>query len=804
MPIGRIGTDFIVDTTTTGNQGSPRIAALADGRIVVTWQSDDTGDLSLGCVRARIYNADGTAAGDDFLIDRIFDPSATGNQVAPSVAAFADGRFVATWQSQDSGDGSLGCVRARLFNADGTAIGNDFIVDTSTAGVQSAPDITVLTDGRFVVTWTSDDPGDGSGNCLRARIFNSDGTATGNDFIVDSTTDNNVFIPAVTALANGRFTVTWSSSDNGDGSGSCERARLYNANGSAAGNDYLIDSTGFGSQIGGDATETADGRIVYTWWSLDPGDGSSSCIRARIYASDGTAVGNDFILDTSTFGSQQEPGIAALADGRYVIAWPSFDGGDGSGSCIRARMYNLDGTPSGNDFVVNTIGTGNQFNPTIAAQGNDRFVISWNSFDAGDGSGSCVRSQVFDASVFSGTVGDDIYHGASFGDAITGGQGGDTLYGEGGNDRISGDSGNDSLLGGDGNDTLYGGADNDTLLGGNGDDLLIGGTGNDTIDGGAGIDTAVYSTTRAGATITRNANGSTAINAGADGIDTLSNVEWAQFSDARVWLGNPVKHDFNGDGRSDILWRATNGDVYLWSFGAGLVHPGTDLGIVPTNYSIAGTGDLNGDGKVDALWRSDTGDVYLWNSANGGIGTPGGLTGNDIGIVPLSYTVAALADFNGDGKADVLRRVDTGDVYLWNSSGGGIGSVGGFNGIDLGIVPLSYQIAAAADFNGDGKADVLWRSDTGDVYLWNSTGGGIGTTNGLNGIDLGIVPLDYRIAGTGDFNNDVRADILFRSTSSGDAYLWSSASGGIGAPGGFTGVDLGIVPTNYATQIGFA
>ena len=66
------------------------------------------------------------------------------------------------------------------------------------------------------------------------------------------------------------------------------------------------------------------------------------------------------------------------------------------------------------------------------------------------------------------------------------------------------------------------------------------------------------------------------------------------------------------------------------------------------------------------------------------------------------------------------------------------------------------------------------------------------------------MPLDYKIAGTGDFNNDGKADILFRSTSSGDAYLWSSASGGIGAPGGFTGVDLGIVPTNYATQIGFA
>ena len=93
------------------------------------------------------------------------------DQIAPAVEELPDGRFVVTWYSVDPGDGSGTCIRARLYNANGAAAGNDFIVNTTTTNSQSDPAVTALTDGRFVVTWQSGDLGDGSDTCIRGRIF---------------------------------------------------------------------------------------------------------------------------------------------------------------------------------------------------------------------------------------------------------------------------------------------------------------------------------------------------------------------------------------------------------------------------------------------------------------------------------------------------------------------------------------------------------------------------------------------------------------------------------------------------------
>jgi hypothetical protein len=63
MPIGRIGTDFIVNSTGTSAQEDLAITALADGRFVMTWQSLDTGDGDSSCVRASLFDADGNGGG---------------------------------------------------------------------------------------------------------------------------------------------------------------------------------------------------------------------------------------------------------------------------------------------------------------------------------------------------------------------------------------------------------------------------------------------------------------------------------------------------------------------------------------------------------------------------------------------------------------------------------------------------------------------------------------------------------------------------------------------------------------------
>ena len=89
-------------------------------------------------------------------------------------------------------------------------------------------------------------------------------------------------------------------------------------------------------------------------------------------------------------------------------------------------------------------------------------------------------------------------------------------YGEGGNDRLQGGSRPNILIGGDGNDTLTGGA------------------GDDTLDGGPGSDTAVFSHPRSEYVVTSLVAGFQV--AGVDGVDTLTNIEFAAFADGTIAL----------------------------------------------------------------------------------------------------------------------------------------------------------------------------------------------------------------------------------------------------------------------------
>src|SRR5262249_26043566 len=68
-------------------------------------------------------------------------------------------------------------------------------------------------------------------------------------------------------------------------------------------------------------------------------------------------------------------------------------------------------------------------------------------------------------------------------------------------------------------------------------------------------------------------------------------------------VGRAVNRDFNGDSRSDILWRHSSGLVYQWLLNGTSVTGTGSPGSVSLEWAIVGVGDFNGDGKADILWR---------------------------------------------------------------------------------------------------------------------------------------------------------------------------------------------------------
>jgi len=458
MPIAFVGSEFLVNSTTASDQIDPHICVLSDGRIVVTYDSyDSPGDGTLvPCVRVRILDPlnPGTAP-NDFIAET----TTPGQQFDNEVTALHDGRFFVTWRSNDTEQ-----LRGRIFDAgDPGSADDDFLISTTASTFELEPSATMLTDGRFIVAWRSHDTVESSPPCIRARIFNADGTSAADDFIVNTTEESQQLTPSLTPLPGGGFVAVWASDDT-DGSSPLKiRARVFDSDGNGS-DDFLVNTTETNLYVSPSVSALADGRFMVVWQSTDTGDGDEDCIRGRIFNADGTPVGDDFIVNSTAEGDQEEVSVTALADGRFVVMWDSHDSAEGVGNadCARARIVNADGTLNGDDFIINTTPGGSQETPRATALADGRFVAVWGSGDGQEvASTFAVRAQVFDPKIFTGTADADVWKGGNLVDQISGDLGADVLSGLAGNDMVDGAAGADTLTGGLGKDLLTGGTEAD-------------------------------------------------------------------------------------------------------------------------------------------------------------------------------------------------------------------------------------------------------------------------------------------------------------------------------------------------------
>ena len=766
-------TEFLVNTTVTNNQFEPTITALADGRFVVAWSdlSLSGGDTSGFAIRAQVFNADGSLSGGEFLVNTAvtndqFQPTLTALADGRFAVAWAD-------SSLSGGDTSV-AIRAQVFNADGSRSGAEFLVNTTVTNGQTQPTITALADGRFVVAWTdpSKTSGDTSFTAIRAQVFNADGSPSGAEFLVNTTVTNGQTQPTITALVDGRFVVAWtdSSFSGGDTSGSAIRAQVFNVDGSPSGAEFLVNTTVTNSQFGSTITALVDGRFVVAWtdFSQSGGDNSIGAIRAQMFNADGSPSGGEFLVNTTVAFDQSDPTIIALVDGRFVVAWTDFSqsGGDTSGTALRAQVFDADGGRSGGEFLVNTTVTGSQFEPAITALADGRFAVAWT--DSSSGTGSDIRGQIFDpreaAVVLNGTLAADQYLGTIFGDVMRGSFGDDMLSGAAGDDVLAGEWGNDTVAGGAGNDRISGDDGDDSLTGGNGSDILDGGLGNDTLNGGVGADAMIggagndrYVVDLAGDLIVEAAGVAggvdtvTSVNRDLD-LNLYANVENATLlgtadlqalgSNANnVLLGNSGANFMNAGGGADKLFGGDGADQLEGSTGNDTLTGGLGVDII-----------LGGDND-DTIVITE-GDLVGAEIYDGELGTDTILLTKVTAFSTFDFGTATLSGVENL----VLGGVPTGsvDVFLTASQAAGFVLITGSSStLNQDSVTIQMGVSTSLDLSGLTFANFTGPSDsvtiTGDGDAEGILGSGLGETiNGLAGADTlnGGAGNDILIGGT--------------------------------------------------------
>jgi Ca2+-binding RTX toxin-like protein len=798
---------FRANGMTLGEQFDHEVTLLANGGFVVSWVDHSfTSEDSTG-VRARIYDANGAPVGNDVRVNT----TTVGAQEWLGIAGLAGGGFVVAWYDEVSTG-----ILAQIFNDAGDAVGTEFRVETSTAAQQTSPVVTALSTGGFVVSWNdfSTEVGDADAPSIQAQVFDSTGNRIGDQFLVNSVTAGDQYGPGMVGLSGGGFAVYWVTQPNEQSfseldikvqtfaapAGPAPIAHLdhqgtaadetvegtvgHDRLNGAGGNDTLNGGAGDDQLDGGDETDTANGgagtdTLVVSW-----GDAATAVVSSALTANAGggfdgsiaatgrgtaftsierfwitTGAGNDDIRtgsgdDVVDLGAGDD--FVDLGSGRDRAV--GGDGIDGFSADYSASTETIDislrGLPpisgpsivgfeyvgtlrtgSADDFVYTSIEVARN-ERIFTGEGNDSIGVA-NGADEVDAGGSTGSGDLLSVNYAAATTA--FVSGPLSGSLATGYSG-----------SFSTSDGRSVVFTGVERFSLFGGSANDDLRGGGSFDRLDGGAGADTMAGGGGND--LYIVDNAGDVVVELAGEGTL-----DDIRTLlpsySLVGHAHVE--RLSGGLATGHTLTGNEFNNILVGNTGNDVLDGGAGADSMSGGAGDDTYFVDHGSDSIAESEGNGNDTAFVGA-----AIWSMTNVArletvIGTNGGgqtLTGNQynntiVGSVGNDVLSA------GSGGTDVLRGGAGDDTYNVHA-----GSVlveeeanAGTDTIRTGAA--TYSLAALVNIENLTGTSGGPQTLTGNALANVITGAGAGDTlNGGDGNDRldGGAGIDTLRGGLGD------------------------------------------------------
>jgi len=235
--------------------------------------------------------------------------------------------------------------------------------------------------------------------------------------------------------------------------------------------------------------------------------------------------------------------------------------------------------------------------------------------------------------------------------------------------------------------------------------------------------------------------------------------------------------DFNNDGRPDLVWQNdSTRQATVWYMGGAqgstLVGWNYLSSVGVAGWRIVGSADFNADGHPDLIWQNDsTRQATVWYM--------GGMQGTTLlgwGYLAAKsvpgWKIVATADFNGDGRPDLVWQNDsTRQATVWYMGGPQGASLLGWTYLAANNVP-GWKIVGAGDFNGDGRPDLVWQNDsTRQVTVWymGGTGGSVKTGWGYL---ASSGPAGWTVVGASDLNGDGNADLTWQNDATRELTVW--------------------------------
>jgi len=749
--VGSTGDDYRVNITTNGNQESPEAVLLANGNVLVGWNSNgNTGEVGDYGVYFRIINYTGNtpvAVTGEIRANQ----TTTGNQEisAKNIAQLTNGNVVVTWNGTGNqvGNADSSGTFFRIFNQNGVAVGNETLVNGQNNGLADIEaTVTALPNGGFFVVWARNN-GAGFPNTnydIYGRQYNADGTAATAEFRINTVADPDFLEdqrrPHVAVMPNGLVIVTWDSGRDPT------TGHIPHVNDDE---EIIQQVFVFSPSTGGDDTMNGGSGIDRVFGQ----SGNDSLFG-------GVGTGADFLFGGS--GSDRlfgDSGADSLFGGNGNSAGDLVDYAS-SNTLVRVNLDDNSTETSGaaqGDFITGVEHIlGSNFNDTLVGIG---------TLQSGQESFAQHNS-------------------------IAGGLGSDSLFGLDGNDTLFGDF-LPAFDAGGGDDTLDGGSGADQLFGGTGNDFITGGAGADVINGGGGRDTANYAASNAAVVVDLVTGTGTGGHAQGDALTLVENLIGSNNAVGDVLAGNAdVNSIYGGVGGDNISGRDGNDSLYGGADADALAGDsgddslyggdGNDANVFggANNDTIAGdAGDdaLNGGLGADSLAGGTGNDLLI----DGGDGLGDRYEGQGVGLsatdgVDNGQDTVSYVNATSGVAANLTTNVGTfndaaGDIYsgIEHLIGGGGGDTLTGNGVSNSLVGN----AGDDTLTGLGGADNLF----GGTHTGGDFANYSASTNSVN-VNLSDGSTETGGDAQGDFITGVEHVFGSNSASGGDVLIGTDAA----------------------------
>jgi|GEM_PF-115329 len=277
--------------------------------------------------------------------------------INPAVAVLNNSNVVVVWSSFNrAGPNSLQDVYAKILSPTGVTVSNQFLVNQFTNYNQRTPAVAALKGGGFVVAWVSEQqrivaPVLGTNSTyttasttvvpsvdIYTRLYQSSGAPAGNESLAN-TGFNPCANPSVAAASDGGFMVAWSGRDMAVITNGWDvYARPFSSTGIGGTmvrlNTYLAANQ-YGPHV------SAIGLDYLAIWTSLRQDGSREGVYGQLVHNDGSFVGGEFRVNTTTISQQIQPVVASDGIGQFIVAWASYTGGPNSFDLFAQRYANV-------------------------------------------------------------------------------------------------------------------------------------------------------------------------------------------------------------------------------------------------------------------------------------------------------------------------------------------------------------------------------------------------------------------------------------------------------------------------------